>query len=68
MVSVTRQGLVHAEVGEDEVNYGTVSKDDDLGWEAQCALCNELHVASTKSAAVDLLESHFTSKHTTPDI
>jgi hypothetical protein len=68
MVSVNRQGTVHAEVGEVDVDLGTVTKDEELGWEAQCALCDTLQVAGTKSAAVDLLEDHFISTHTTPNI
>lgn len=68
MVKTTRDGNVRIEVGEVDVEIGTIAKDEELGWVGDCSLCVTSVVGTTKSAAVDLLEDHFVQAHTTPDI
>jgi hypothetical protein len=65
MVSVSRKGKVTAEVGEVEVHIGTIQKNAEADWEADCALCEGRYLYSTKSAAADSLEDHFVQTHTT---
>lgn len=67
MVHTTRDGRVYAEVGEIDIDLGTVEKDGTL-WNGDCALCDEDRLATTKSAAVNLLEEHFIRTHTAQSI
>lgn len=68
MVRTTREGKVYAEVGEVDVTLGSVEKDPDLGWKGDCELCEHISYQDTKSAAVDELETHFLSDHTSAPV
>lgn len=68
MVHTTRDGKVYTEVGEVDVDLGTVAKSEDGGWSASCALDEFIALNERKNGAIDLLEDHFIKTHTTPNI
>jgi len=69
MVTTHRDGSVTAEVSTgDDIVIGTVAKDDDGDWTADCFFCADGFLYHTKAEAVEALEEHFTLKHATPDL
>lgn len=50
--------------GDEKVKEGTISKRDEGGYIATCALCGQQFVGKSKEAK-GLLNDHFVSTHTT---